>query len=175
VGATLHHPKGIGKQVKRLRASTTVLVETRSAVLDVPLTSARNATRTVGGVRVAVKSVDSSRAELSVFRDGRSDAEWYAVQLQLSAGRAQLLGDGDKVVARGQGGATTEESPDNQRVDLRLRFGREGEDGRVGKEGKRVGGAAAGSSSEPTRFVWEFPVEARELVVPFEFRDLPVP
>ena len=174
VGATLHHPKGIGKQIKRLRASTSVLVETRAAVLDVPLANARNATRTVGGVRVTVKSVDASRAELSVFRDGRSDAEWYAVRMQLSAGRAQLLGEGDRVVARGQGSADADESADNQRLDLRLRFVREpAEDGgRGGREGKR---AAANASSEPARFVWEFPVEARELVVPFEFRDLPIP
>jgi hypothetical protein len=170
VGATLHHPKGTGKQIKRLRASTTVLVETRAAVLDVPLSTARNTTHTVGGVRVAVRNVDSSRAELSIFRDGRTDAEWYAVRLQLTAGRARLLGDQDRVVARGQGAADADESPDNQRLDLRLRFAREVEDGRPSRDGKR-----SSAGSEAVRLVWEFPVAARELVVPFEFGGLPIP
>jgi hypothetical protein len=149
-------------------------VETRAAVLDVPLAGARNTAHAVGGVRMAVKNVDSSRAELSIFRDGRTDAEWYAVRLQLSAGRARLLDDQDRVVARGQGAVDADESPDNQRLDLRLRFAREGEDGRAAaKDGRRA--AAAASAPEPVRLVWEFPVEARELVVPFEFRDLPIP
>jgi hypothetical protein len=124
----------------------------------------------VGGVRVAVRNVDSSRAELSIFRDGRTDAEWYAVRLQLTAGRARLLGDQDRVVARGQGAADADESPDNQRLDLRLRFAREVEDGRPSRDGKR-----SSAGSEAVRLVWEFPVAARELVVPFEFGGLPIP
>jgi hypothetical protein len=174
VGATLHHPKGAGTRIERLRGSTTLLVETRSATLDVPIASARNVTRTLDGVRVTVKSVDGNRAELGVFRDGRSDAEWYAVRAQLSAGEAQLLNDNGQVVARSQGGAETDDSPDNQRLDLRLRFAREpaGADG-VGWERDREGKRK--STSEATRLVWEFPVEARELVVPFEFRGLPIP
>jgi hypothetical protein len=170
VGATLLHPKGAGKQITRLRASTTVLVETRAAVLDVPLATARDTTHTVGGVRVAVRNVDGGRAELSIFRDGRTDAEWYALRLQLTAGRARLVGEQEQVVARGQGAADADESPDNQRLDLRVRFAREVGDGRPSRDGKR---ASAGSAA--VRLVWEFPVAARELVVPFEFRDLPIP
>ena len=162
VGATLHHPKGMGARIARLRAATTLVVATRSATLELPLAGgARNVTRTVGPLRVTAKSVDAGRAELSVHRDGRTDAEWYAVRMQLSAARAHLVDDTGRIVAREQrgGGAAGggDDSDDDQRLDVRLRFARE---------------AAA---SEATRFVWEVPTEARELVVPFEFRDLPIP
>jgi hypothetical protein len=174
VGATLHHPKGMGTRIARLRGATTLMVETQSAALDVPLASARGLTRTLGALRVAVKSADARQAELTVFRDGRGDAEWFAVRMQLSAGQAQLLDDRGQVVARAQGGGgEADESPDNQRMDLRLRFAREPEGGVESPEGNKR--KAAASLSEPARLVWEIPVEARELVVPFEFRDLPIP
>jgi hypothetical protein len=186
VGATLHHPKGMGSRIARLRGATTLMVETRSAALDVPLAGARGATRTLGGLRVTVKSADARQAELTVFRDGRGDPEWAAVRMQLSAGQAQLLDDRGQVVARstGGGGGEADESPDNQRIDLRLRFARESDGGGGGAEtpaeGKRKPVTAAApspspSSPDPVRLVWEIPVEARELVVPFEFRDLPIP
>jgi hypothetical protein len=177
VGATLHHPKGMGTRIARLRGATTLMVETRSATLDVPLASAQGASRTLGAVRLTVKSADPKQLELTVFRDGRTDAEWYAVRMQLSAGEARLLDDHGKVVARvPSDGSELDESPDNQRMELRLRFARELEGGGVEMpEGKRKTAAAASWATEASRLVWEIPVEARELVVPFEFRDLPIP
>jgi hypothetical protein len=175
VGATLHHPKGMGTRIARLRGATTLMVETRSAALDVPLTGAQGQTRTLGALHVTVKSADAKQVELGISRDGRDDAEWYAVRMQLSAGQGRLLDDRGQVVARAQGGGEADESPDNQRIDLKLRFAREpdGDGGVEAPAGKRKGAASA--ASEPARLVWEIPVEARELVVPFEFRDLPIP
>jgi hypothetical protein len=108
-------------------------------------------------VRVQVKNLDAKGGEVAVFRDGRTDAEWYALKIELGAGDARLEDDGGRVVARALGGTDAEESPDAQRFEVRLRFSRE--------EG----------GGEPVRWVWEFPVETRELRVPFEFRDLPIP
>jgi hypothetical protein len=167
LGATLHYPKGAGTTITRFRASATAQVQTRSAMLDLPLASAKNATRNVGGLRVTVRNVDPNRCELSVYRDGRSDAEWFAVRMQLYASRARLTDEPGTVVARSQPGPDADDSPDNnQRMDVRMRLTREGAEDR---------GAAGGVPSTPTRLLWEFPTELRQLTVPFEFRDLPIP
>jgi len=69
-------------------------------------------------------------------------------------------------VARSQPGPDADDSPDNnQRMDLRLRFTREGT-----ADNER--GAAP---SAATRLQWELPTETRQLTLPFEFRDLPIP
>jgi hypothetical protein len=168
IGATLHHPKGTGKRIVKFRASTALQVQTRAAVLELPIAGAKNAARTVGGLRVTVKNLDGSRCDLTVYRDGRNDAEWYGVRMQLYAGEAQLLDDKGQVVARGQSGLEADESPDSQRLDLRMRFAKEG-GGDEGKEARKQ------PASEASRLVWTFPLESRELVIPFELRDLPVP
>jgi len=52
-------------------------------------------------------------------------------------------------------------------MELRLRCaGGGGEDGK--DRGKK-------SVSEVTKLVWTFPTETRELTIPFEFKDLPIP
>ena len=168
IGATLHHPKGTGKRIVKFRASTALQVQTRAATLELPLTGSKNAARTVGGLRLTVKNLDSSRCDLTIYRDGRNDAEWYGVRMQLYAGEAQLLDDKGQIVARSQIGLEADESPDSQRLDLRIRFAKEGAE--EGKEARKKA-----SSTEATRLVWSFPIETRELVIPFEFHDLPVP
>ena len=58
-----------------------------------------------------------------------------------------------------------DESPDSQRMDLRLRFTREG----AADEGKKR------AMSEAAKMIWSFPIQTRELTVPLEFQDLPIP
>jgi hypothetical protein len=168
VGATLHRPKGAGTRIRRFSASCAVQVQTRSAVLEAPMAGARNAERVVDGLRMAVKTLDAGRCEVAVFRDGRSETEWLGVRLQLYAGEARLMGEQGQVLARGQRGVDADDSPDNQRMDVRIKFAREGPDEGI-KDVKRKG------LSEATKLQWEFPTEVRELVVPFEFHDLPIP
>ncbi|MDB5323730.1 MAG: hypothetical protein JWN40_5361 [Phycisphaerales bacterium] len=167
IGATLHHPKGAGKRIVRFKGSTALQVQTRAAVMELPVAGAKNVSRTVGGLRLTVKSLDTARCDMVVYRDGRSDAEWYGVRMQLYAGEAQLFDDKGQLVARSQSGLEADESPDSQRLDLRLRFARESGD--EGKEARKK------PISEASRLVWTFPLETRELVIPFELRDLPIP
>jgi hypothetical protein len=168
IGATLHHPKGAGKRIVKFRASTALQVQTRAAVLELPIAASKNVARTVGGLRLTVKNLDSARCDMTVYRDGRSDAEWYGVRMQLYAGEAQLLDEKGQIVARSQSGLEADESPDSQHLDLRMRFAKEsGQD--EGKEARKK------ASSEATRLFWTFPLETRELVIPFELHDLPIP
>jgi hypothetical protein len=165
VGATLHHPKGAGKRIVRFRATAALQVQTRAAVLELPVAASKNVSRTLGGLRVTIKSIDNTRCDLCVYRDGRTDAEWYAARMQLYAGEAQLLDEKGQVVARSQSGMEADESPDSQRMDLRLRFAREG----AADEGKKR------AMSEAAKMIWSFPIQTRELTVPLEFQDLPIP
>jgi hypothetical protein len=167
IGASLHHPKGCGKKIAKFRASTTLLVQTASAALELPLTGSNEVTRNVGPLRVTVAHLDSNRCELTVYRDGRDDADWYQVRMQLNASEAKLLDDKDRVVGRSVSSMDADESPDSQRMVLRLRFAREGVE--EGKDRQKR------SASEVTKLVWTLPTQTRELTVGFEFRDLPIP
>jgi hypothetical protein len=115
-----------------------------------------------------VKSIDSNRCDLTIFRDGRNDAEWYGVRMQVSSGEAVLQDDKGKVVARSQNGVEAEDSPDGLRMEVRIRFARDLFDDGI-KEARKSG------VSEISRLIWEFPTEVRTVSVPFEFRDLPIP
>jgi hypothetical protein len=170
VGATLHYPKGAGSKIARLRAAVALQVQTRAATLELPLANARNVSRNLEGLAVVIKNADAGKCEISVNRDGRNDADWYAVRMQLFAGEARLLDDKGNVVAHSHNTPDSDDSPDGQRMDLRIRFTREGGDDGKEREGKRKG-----VSSEASTLIWEFPVESRQLSVPFEFHDLPMP
>jgi hypothetical protein len=167
MGASLHYPKGSGNRIVRFRASTAVLVQTGSGVLEAPLSGSKGVTRTLGGLRVSIRNLDAGRCELSIYRDGRDDAEWYRVRMQLNASEAVLMDDKERIVARSQSSMDADESPDNQQMELRLRFAKEGGD--EVKDGRKKG------TSEAAKLVWSFPTETRELTLPFEFHNLPVP
>jgi len=171
VGAALHHPKGTGQRIARFRATTSLQVRTRAAVVEVPLAGGvggKNASRTVDGLRMKVKSIDAGHCDLSIDRDGRTDPEWYTVRMQVAMSEADLVDDKGQAVAHSPNGADADESPDNQRLDVHMRFVRE-----VGEDGNK--GARKTAASEAVKMRWEIPVETRELTVPFELRDLPIP
>lgn len=167
IGASLHHPKDSGSRIVRFKASTTLVVQTASATLEVPVTGSNEVTRNVGPLRVTVAHLDPTRCDLTVYRDGRDDQDWFGVRMQLNASDARLLDDKDRVLARSQSSMDADESPDSQRLELRLRFVKEGVEETKDRGKKGI--------SEGSRLVWTFPTQTRELTVPFEFRDLPIP
>ncbi|HSI33696.1 MAG TPA: hypothetical protein VK986_08920, partial [Tepidisphaeraceae bacterium] len=182
VGATLTYPADPGRKIARLRGTVAAEVQIRAARLEVPIQSARGVSVDLDGVRLRVKSADGLRAEVSVARDGRGDAEWYRLRALLCTGEALLVDEKGQVIARSQPGADADESDDGQRMDVRLRFARDGEDEpEFGRPGRRRGGRGGGAAEERRRapegakLIWDIPVETREVVVPFMFRDLPMP
>lgn len=168
IGASLHYPKHPGTKIVVLKGSTALQVQTKSATLDLPLAGARNSKHTVGGIRMVVNAVDSNRLDLTIFRDGRTDAQWYGVRMQVSAGEGLLKDDKERIVARSQNGVEIDDSPDGQRMEIKIRFARDLFDDGT-KASKKAG------FSEATHLVWAFPTEVRELSVPFELRELPIP
>lgn len=170
VGATLNLPRGAraDNRIARFRASTSLIVQTQGAILELPLPSPKHVSRTVEGLRFTVKNLDASRCDMVIHRDGRSESEWNLVRMQIFASEAQLVDDKGQTVARSQSGQDADEGPDNQRMELRLRFSREVAD-------ENGAGRKKTPSVEAVKMLWEFPVQTRELVVPFEFRNLPIP
>jgi hypothetical protein len=164
IGATLHHPKGTGTKIAKFRGQTKLLVQVRAGVLETTLAGARNLSKTIEGLRVTVKEADASHATLLVHRDGRTDAEWYTLRMQLYAGAARLATESGQVVARHQNAIDAEETQDAQRMDVRLKFVAEEEF----KTRRRP-------VSEGLKLIWEFPSQVRELSVPFELPELPIP
>jgi HEAT repeats len=163
LGTTLRYPlENRGERIVRFKARASMEVMTQSATLDLPLREARNASKTVGGVRMFVKGFDSpgNRCDIVVNRDGRTDPEWYRLRGLFNVGEARLLDSQGRTIARTAPGIDAEENGESDQLDVHLRF-------------ERGGGEKA--SSEAVRLVWEFPVETRQVVVPFEFRDLPMP
>jgi hypothetical protein len=177
LGATLRYPlTNRGRTIKRLKARAALEVVTQSAVLDLPLREARNAGKTVGGVRMLVKGFDpaASRCDVVIDREGRGDMEWFGLRSLLNAGEARLLDQEGRTVGRTPVGLEAEENGDADRLEIHLKFERSNSaGGPTAAEGQAVSGKAAGV--EAARLVWEFPVETRQVVVPFEFGDLPMP
>jgi len=103
-----------------------------------------------------------------VYRDGRTDAEWFRIRALLMAGEARLLDKEGKALARTPVGIDAEESDDGSQMEVHLRF-----DG--GPPGRRPGDAGRRSMSSAWKLVWEFGTETRTVEVGFEFRDLPMP
>ena len=74
------------------------------------------------------------------------------------------MNESGQVVARHQSAIDAEETQDAQRMDVRLKFAPEEEF----KSKRRP-------LSEGLKLVWEFPSQVRELSVPFELGELPIP
>lgn len=170
VGATLHYPKGIGQQITHFKATTTLQVQKRAAHLELPIAGARGVKRVLDGVRVSVKSLDAKQCTLVVDRDGRNDAQWYGLRMLLCSGEAVLLNDKGVAVAQCQNAPEVDELRDGLALEIRIRFARQRIGGVTGtREDNRAG------SMQPAQLSWTFPIEVRELRVPFEFHDLPIP
>ena len=151
-----------GNQITSLKGTGRFLVQTRSETAEVlDVLNARNVSRTVGGKKFTLKEVRKNgesayQVTITLYRAGWNLAEWNYMypysnfRLVDASGRSLA-----RVNASGQGGG-------QDQTDVTLHFQR----------GSLAGGEVAG---EPVKLVWEVATETREIVVPFEFRDLPLP
>jgi hypothetical protein len=151
-----------GNRIARLKGAGRFLVQTRSETAEVvDVLNARNVSRTVGGKRFTLKEVrkngeSSYQATITLYRAGWNLAEWnymypYSNFRMVDAAGRSLA----RVTASGQGGG-------QDQTDVTIQFQRS----------SLAGGEASG---EPVKLVWEVATETREVVVPFEFKDLPLP
>lgn len=146
-----------GKSIARLKGHFEVAAQLRSATLEVEnLADARNLATSVGHHRVMITTEAKSPVEhevrLSVFRDGSYERYWD----RALDGRSVELYDADGKLLS----ANRTMSRSGQQAETRFRV-------KLAATNEGLG--------PPARLVWTVPVEMREMTVPFEFRDLPLP
>ena len=180
MGASLNYPEqNRGKKVARFKASAAVEVVTETAKLEVALKDGggkwvRDVEKSAGKLRVLVKGLDEAagRCGVVVYRDGRNDAEWQRLRGLIQAGEARLVDGEGKTLAWTAPARDAVDNDELERMEVGLRFEGPVRRGRVGVE---IGAVSGLQLSKAARLVWELPVETRQVSVPFEFRDLPIP
>lgn len=143
----------------RLKGRFRALIESRSEKLVIDdIMNARGLVKDVAGRRVIVSEVTESERQygvkLTIVRRRRDiDERRPAWQDNLQPNEVVLQDvSGKPLRAAGYSGGGSSE-----KLEYELSFSRD-----------RDGGP-------PARLLWELPVEAKEIVVPFEFKDLPLP
>jgi hypothetical protein len=160
MSASLLPNPNTGDKIARLKGSGRFLIQTRSETVEIPdVINAREVSRDIGGRRFKLKEVrkngDAYVAHLTIFRAGWNPNEWNTgvphntFRMVDARGVALMrINSGNNV-----GG---------DQMDITLQFQRQNWNG-----GENAG--------EPTKLICEVPVETREIVVPFEFKNLPLP
>lgn len=152
---------GAGERIAILKGHGTFMVQARSETIEIPeVLSAKNVSRSVAGKRFVLKDVRKTtenmyEASITLYRSGVNPAEW-----SFMANHAFKLVDAKGNALMRTGPNITGSTPDA--TEMKFVFNRN-----LWNNGEIAG--------EPVKLVWEVPTETREVVVPFEFRDLPLP
>ena len=189
--ARLGYPQNMGKRLVTLRGSVNVLLQTHVETIEIPaVLSAANTSRTAGGLRLTVteakKSGDRYDITATIARDvsgggSGGDVEWERVQQSLNdlklidaQGRPLVRSN----LASGLANESFELNMSFTRGDL-LNLGGGGGGGagrlRDGAAARGAAGAAVDGPIDPVKLVWQVPTETKEINVPFEFKDVPLP
>ena len=161
----LTFPAHVGRKIARLKGTIFLQIPERIQTLEVPdILAVTELRRTVGGRRVlihkAAKVQGGYEVDVTLFRDSLSDEDWQ---------RCQTPGDLVRLVdAKGLPilfNNVTDNEGDEKQVRLKLQF----------ENPNNLPNGGSGPVGPPARLIWEIPLERREISVPFEFRDLPLP
>lgn len=166
--ARLTHPKNMGTRLTVLRGRAMVQLQTRSETIEVPnILSAANVTRSVGGMTLAVRDVkktaDRYEVNLIVTREaGRAETgaeaiDWQRVQQSLTD--LTLVDDQGRMLERGSfSSGGTEQS-----TEVMMSFS------------ATEANTARNRTGEPSKLIWRVATEVKDVLVPFEFKDVPLP
>lgn len=166
LAVVLEAPAAGAKSIAKLAGVTYVRVQTASERVEIDdVMKQRNLTRTVAGAPFTLKSLKKVDIEyllqLSLRRDSRKrEVEWQNLHGSIYNGRMALYDDKGRLVAC----RATENGGDygERKIDATLRFVREP-------------GVSDPNAGEPYKLVWLAPTASKDLPVPFELHDLPIP
>lgn len=167
----LKYPAEPGKRIARLKGSATFAVQTAAEQIEVAdLMRARDVERKLKDVRVAVGGVrrldERQEYELKVvlYYEGPPESgrgRWAQVQrkfYEMQSRMRVLDADGQALERRGFGSRVN-----GDEVEMTVRFGPSFR----ARDRRRSG--------DPANLVWQVPTASKDVEVPFEFRDLPMP
>jgi hypothetical protein len=165
LAVVLDAPPAGARSIATLAGVTHVRVQTGSERVEIDaVMKQRNLTRTVAGVPFTIKSLKKVDIEyllqLSLRREKKREVEWQNLHGSIYNGRMALYDDKGRLVA----GRATENGGDygDRKIESTLRFVREP-------------GVSDPKAGEPYKLVWLAPTQSKDLTVPFELVDLPIP
>jgi len=152
-----------GRKISRLKMTARFVLQRGTEKLEVPnILSVKNSTHLLGGFRLLIASVnkvteDRYAYEISLFRDGHSQAEWGLMQSLFDSSECKLVdAEGHALNQSGGGGSY---GMDKITINNSLSCDK--------GNGVKVG--------EPAKLIWEFPSPTEQVIVPLEFRDIELP
>jgi hypothetical protein len=161
--AIMLHPED-SKRIALMEGEVIVTLEEAPQHIEVPaILKTTGALRAAGGVRLLVKGCRQSdektwTLQINFLRDGHDNVEMKEIVERLSKSRPRLE-DG---FARplDQGFVKLRET--EEAVEMELTYMNFADHGR-------------GAPSEPAKLLWDVPTSTKEKVVPFQFKDVPLP
>jgi hypothetical protein len=159
--ARLHRPDGAGQKIARLRGSAQFLVRTGFQPWELTqIMTVQNATRMIGGCRLTIEGLTKNE-------------EGFTLRIR---GEGPLCG-------LSQGGMSDQFEAIRRSIRLIDNNGRNFAVDFAGGSGRDEWSylftfkptPAQDATAEPSKLVWDVPTEAKFLVVPFEFSNLPLP
>jgi hypothetical protein len=154
-------PRAESRSIATLKGSARFMLQARSESGEIAdILSAKNVSKSAGGRRFLVKEVRKNnemfQVMMTIFRPGWTAQEW---NFQFPGTLFKLVdGEGNALFRmHAAPGSMT-----NEQMELTIHYQRQNWNG----------GVPAG---EPVKLTWEIPVESKEIQVPFELLDLPLP
>jgi hypothetical protein len=152
-------PENAGSTLALLKGHARAIVVTKSATAEIAFDERmKDHTTAVGNAKVTVKSVERKQGDqnftvtLAVEPDPAKAEEWSRIGLESTF---RLVDKDGRNLMRQQYGAAGGKT-------IMLMF-------------MKVDWNGGDPAGEPERLIWEVPLEMREVKIPFEFRDLPLP
>ncbi len=157
----INHVPADCQKLRNVKGNFRIVLLEQSDPIEVPgILTVHNALRKIGQRTVQVKDVvkegEGYKVRLTVFRNGLSSQDW---RQQRESQGVQLLDDKGRPLTRG--GFTGEENGDQ--VDYEFNFFKADPTGQV-----------ANNAGDPSKLVVQLPLEPREVIVPFEFKELAI-
>lgn len=154
-------PHNPGRRIRSLKGRTSFTVQTKSQTIQIDnLPAVKDKAESVNGVPITVHSFNKSEGgwelKLSITSDPQNPMAWIQLQQSLTTKLAIVDAQGTALDHRGMSSRGI-----NNEIEMSLQFVQSnGPDGRSG---------------EPLKLLWEYPLETKDLTVPFRFADLPMP
>jgi hypothetical protein len=166
MGARLMFPINGGTRIARLRGNIEVEIQTRVETLRFDNVAAIKSpvVKNVAGHRYAVqkfaRSGDQATVTLLISRDGRDEAEWDALSESLQTDKTAIILRDNKGNPWSYSHYTSDS--DVKGLEVKIVYNRSDDDG----------DALPGDAAVLT---WNIPQQVKQIQVPFDFRDLPIP
>jgi len=162
MSASLMPQGNTGQKIARLRGSGRFIIQTRSEQAEIgEVQNARGVTKIVAGKRFMLKEVRKQGnqyvAMITLYRAGWSPNEWNYMMYPQQTFR---MVDARGVPLMRLGNGSSGGGPDQMDIDIQF---------------QRQNWNGTENAGEPVKLFWEVPVETKEINVPFEFTDLPLP